>query len=256
MVATGGGDARTPPRYRASGLAALGRSGVDTINDDSLRLYSYWRSSAAYRVRIGLALKGLAFETLPVHLLRDGGQQHGADYAALNPQQLVPVLLHGRRAVRQSMAILEYLEEAWPDTVPLLPAGARERGRVRALAQLVACDIHPLNNLRVLQFFERQWNVPQAERDEWVRHWIVEGLAAFEALVADDPSTGTFCHGDAPGLADCCLVPQLYNARRFGVDPGQWRTLARIEQACLALPEFRAAAPEAQPDAPVGRAPA
>ena len=220
--------------------------------DDSLHLYTYWRSSAAYRVRIALALKGLAFESRPVHLLKDGGQQHAPGYAQLNPQQLVPVLLHGRRAIRQSLAIIEYLEEVWPHGAPLLPGTARERGRVRALAQLVACDIHPLNNLRVLQFFEQQWNVPQAERDEWVRHWIAEGLAAFEALVAEDPATGAFCHGDAPGLADCCLVPQLYNARRFGVDAGQWPTLARIERACLALPAFRAAAPEAQPDAPKG----
>lgn len=219
--------------------------------DEDLHLYSYWRSSAAYRVRIALALKGLGYETVPVHLLKDGGQQHAADYAALNPQQLVPLLLHGRRAVRQSLAIMEYLEEVWPEHgTPLLPGTARERGRVRGLALLVACDIHPLNNLRVLQFFEGQWNVPQAERDEWVRHWIVEGLAAFEALVADDPATGTFCHGNVPGLADCCLVPQLFNARRFGLDLAQWPTLARIEQACLALPAFRAAAPDAQPDAP------
>ncbi len=219
--------------------------------DEGLHLYSYWRSSAAYRVRIALALKGLAYETVPVHLLKGGGQQHAPDYAALNPQQLVPLLLHGRRAVRQSLAIMEYLEEVWPEQgTPLLPDTARERGRVRGLALLVACDIHPLNNLRVLQFFEGQWNVPQAERDEWVRHWIVEGLAAFEALVADDPATGAFCHGDAPGLADCCLVPQLFNARRFGLDLAPWPTLARIEQACLALPAFRDAAPEAQPDAP------
>jgi maleylacetoacetate isomerase len=203
-------------------------------------------------VRIGLALKGLAFETWPVHLLKDGGQQHADEYVALNPQQLVPVLRHGRRAVRQSLAILEYLEEVWPDAAPLLPDSARERGRVRALAQQVACDVHPLNNLRVLRFFETQWNVPQAERDEWVRHWISEGLTAFEVLVADDPSTGTFCHGDAPGLADCVLVPQLYNARRFGMDVDQWRARAGIEQSCLALPAFRAAAPDAQPDAPKG----
>jgi len=219
--------------------------------NDSLRLYSYWRSSAAYRVRIGLALKGLDHETVPVHLLRDGGQQHAPGYAALNPQRLVPVLMHGRRAVRQSLAILEYLDEAWPDSPPLLPVGARARARVRGLAQLVACDIHPLNNLRVLKFFEEQWRVPQAEREDWVQHWIGQGLSAFEELVAGDPSTGTFCHGDAPGLADCCLVPQLYNARRFGMDPSAWPTLARIEQACLALDAFAAAAPECQPDAPL-----
>ncbi len=225
---------------------------MDRISDEGLHLYSYWRSSAAYRVRIGLALKGLQYETVPVHLLKDGGQQHAADYAALNPQQLVPVLMHGRRALRQSLAILEYLEEVWPDTPALLPGTARERVRVRAMAQLVACDVHPLNNLRVLQFFERHWNVPQAERDEWVRHWIVEGLSAFEALAAEDPATGAFCHGDAPGLADACLVPQLYNARRFGLDLTRWPTLARIEQACLALPAFRQAVPESQPDAPKG----
>ena len=219
-------------------------------NDETLRLYSYWRSSAAYRVRIGLALKGLAYETVPVHLLRDGGQQHEAGYAGLNPQQLVPMLMHGRRAVRQSLAILEYVDEVWPGALQLLPGTARERARVRALAQLVACDIHPLNNLRVLQFFEQQWNVPQPEREEWVRHWIVQGFDAFEALVAEDPSTGTYCHGDAPGLADCCLVPQLYNARRFGLDAGRWPLLGRIERNCLALPAFRAAAPEVQPDAP------
>ncbi|WP_372016092.1 maleylacetoacetate isomerase [Pseudoxanthomonas sp. 10H] len=219
-------------------------------NDESLGLYTYWRSSAAYRVRIALALKALPYDAHPVHLLKDGGQQHGAAYAALNPQQLVPVLMHGRRVVRQSLAIIEYLEEAWPDAAPLLPGTARERGRVRGLAQLVACDIHPLNNLRVLQFFEQQWNVPQPERDEWVRHWIVEGLDAFEALVAEDPATGAYCHGDVPGLADCCLVPQLYNARRFAIALERWPTLARIEQGCLALPAFRAAAPEAQADAP------
>ncbi len=220
------------------------------MSSNELELYTYWRSSAAWRVRIGLALKGLAWVPRPVHLLRDGGQQHAPEYAGLNPQELVPVLMHGRRAVRQSLAILEYLDEAWPDSVQLLPASARERARVRGLALLVACDVHPLNNLRVLQFFEQQWNVPQPEREEWVRHWIGEGLSALEALVAEDPSTGTFCHGDVPGLADCCLVPQLYNARRFGMDVAQWQTLARIEQACQAVPAFQAAAPDAQADAP------
>lgn len=217
---------------------------------NDLQLHTYWRSSAAYRVRIGLNLKGLAYEQRPVHLLENGGRQHAPDYAALNPQRLVPVLMHGGRAVRQSLAILEYLDEAWPESALLLPTGARGRARVRALAQLVACDVHPLNNLRVLRFFEHDWHVPRLERDDWVRHWTDAGMAAFEALVADDPSTGVFCHGDAPGLADCCLVPQLYNARRYGMDVARWPVLARIERACLALPAFRAAAPEAQPDAP------
>ncbi len=216
---------------------------------EPLQLYSYWRSSAAYRVRIGLNLKGLAYELLPVHLARDGGEQHTPGFREVNPQELVPVLCHGQRRIPQSLAILEYLDEIWPQP-PLLPATARERARARSLALLVACDVHPLNNLRVLQYFEREWNVPQPERDEWVRHWITSGFRSFEALLADHPSTGEFCDGDVPGLADCCLVPQAYNARRFGVDMGQFPTLQRIEAACLALPAFDAARPERQPDAP------
>ena len=218
--------------------------------NDRLRLYSYWRSSAAYRVRIGLHLKGLAFETMPVHLVRDGGEQHSPAFGEANPQRLVPVLEHGQRKLRQSLAILEYLDEVWPQQ-PLLPATARERQRVRALAQLVACDIHPLNNLRVLQYFEHEWSVPQAERDSWVRHWIEGGFVAAEALLADHPSTGQFCDGNTPTLADCCLVPQIYNARRFGVAMEAYPTLLRIEQACLALPAVDAARPERQPDAPL-----
>lgn len=216
---------------------------------EGLRLYSYWRSSAAWRVRIGLNLKGLPYQIVPVHLLRDGGQQHAEAFRALNPQQLVPVLLDGERVMRQSLAILEYLDEVWPDE-PLLPATARERERVRSLAMLVACDIHPLNNLRVLQFFQDEWNVPQPERDEWVRHWMAEGFAAFESLVAGHPSTDRFCEGERPGMAECCLVPQLYNARRFGLDLSPYPTLLRIEAACEALPAFQAAHPDRQPDAP------
>ncbi|MFN7136820.1 MAG: maleylacetoacetate isomerase [Thermomonas sp.] len=216
---------------------------------EPLRLYSYWRSSAAYRVRIGLNLKGLAYDTVPVHLVLDGGQQHSAAYRDLNPQALVPTLCHGQRRLTQSLAILEYLDEVWPEPA-LLPATARERQRVRALALLVACDIHPLNNLRVLQYFEREWGVPQPERDGWVRHWIEDGFRAVEALLADHPSTGDFCEGETPTLADCCLVPQVYNARRFGVDLAAYPTIRRIEAACLALPAFIAARPEHQPDAP------
>ena len=217
--------------------------------NESLQLFSYWRSSAAYRVRIGLNLKGLAHDIVPVHLLHDGGQQHSDVYRSINPQQLVPVLGHGNRRLSQSLAILEYLDEVWP-TPPLLPSTSRERHRVRALSQLVACDIHPLNNLRVLQYFEREWNVPQPERDEWVRHWILEGFTAAEAMVAEHPSTGTFCEGNTPSMADCCLIPQVYNARRFGVDMAQFPTLQRIEATCLELPAFDAARPERQPDAP------
>ncbi len=216
--------------------------------DAELTLYSYWRSSAAYRVRIGLNLKGLDYALVPVHLVRDGGQQHAPDYAALNPQQLVPALRDGERVLTQSLAILEYLEETRPQP-PLLPVDAAGRARVRALAQLVACDIHPLNNLRVLQFFDRQWNVPQAERDDWVLYWMREGFAAMETMLAASPDTGRYCHGDMPGLADCCLLPQLYNARRFTLDLAPFPTLRRIEAACLQLPAFDAARPENQPDA-------
>jgi maleylacetoacetate isomerase len=215
---------------------------------EQLRLYSYWRSSAAYRVRIGLNLKGLRYETVPVHLVRDGGEQHQPEYAALNPQQVVPTLTHGVRVIRQSLAILEYLDEAWPSP-RLLPMTARDRARVRSLALLVAADIHPLNNLRVLQYFENTWSVPQGEREEWVKHWIVEGFQAMESLLANDAATGVYCHGQVPGLADCCLVPQVYNARRFGVDMAAFPTIARIEAACLELPAFADARPEKQPDA-------
>lgn len=217
--------------------------------NDRLRLYSYWRSSAAYRVRIGLHLKGLAFETVPVHLVRDGGEQHTPAFREANPQELVPVLEHGKRMLRQSLAILEYLDEMWPEPA-LLPATARERQRVRALAQVVACDIHPLNNLRVLQYLEHEWNVPQPERDDWVRHWMVAGFDAFEAMLVGNPSTGPFCEGSQPTIADCCLVPQVYNARRFGVDLAPYPTIVRIEQACLEVRAFQAAHPKAQPDAP------
>ena len=215
-----------------------------------LTLYTYWRSSAAYRVRIGLALKGLEYRSEPVHLVHDGGQQHAAGYAALNPQELVPVLRHGGQVLRQSMAILEYLEETWPQPAPLLPVDAAGRARVRALAQAIGCDVHPLNNLRVLQYLERELGQEQDAREAWVGHWTGGGLDAVARLLADDPGTGRFCHGDTPGLADCVLVPQLYNARRFGMDPARWPVLARIAQSCQALPAFAAAAPEAQPDAP------
>ncbi len=216
---------------------------------EPLRLHSYWRSSAAYRVRIGLNLKGLRYDIVPVHLVRDGGEQHRPDFREINPQELVPVLEHGSRKIRQSMAILEYLDETWPEPA-LLPALGRDRARARSIAQLVACDVHPLNNLRVLQYFENEWGVPQAERDEWVRHWIVQGFAALEATLDDHPATGEFCEGDTPSLADCCVVPQVYNARRFGVDMQRFPTIERIERACLALPAFDAARPERQPDCP------
>lgn len=215
---------------------------------EQLVLHSYWRSSASYRVRIGLNLKQLQYDITPVHLVRDGGDQHLPAYGDTNPQRYVPVLQHGQRMLRQSLAILEYLDEVFPDP-PLLPATARDRQRVRALAQVVACDIHPLNNLRVLQFLEHDWAVPQVERNAWIKHWMIGGLAAFEALLQHHPATGDFCDGTVPTIADCTLIPQVYNARRFGVDLTPYPTIVRIERACLALPAFDAARPERQPDA-------
>ena len=215
---------------------------------DALVLHTYWRSSAAYRVRIALHLKGLAFESVPVHLVQDGGQQRTPAFAARNPQRLVPTLQHGDAVLTQSLAIIEYLDEVWPQP-PLLPSTPLERQRARALAQLVACDIHPLGNLRVLQFLEHTWSLDAAQRGQWIERWIGDGLAAFEALLARAPHTGEFCVGDAPTIADCALVPQLYNARRFGISLEAFPRIRAVEAACLALPAFDVARPEAQPDA-------
>ncbi len=215
----------------------------------NLKLYSYWRSSAAYRVRIALNLKRLPYETVPVSLIDNGGMQHSAEFAEINPQELVPVLRDGNRMIRQSMAIIEYIDEIW-QSPPLLPPTPRERARVRALAQTIGCDIHPLGNLRVQQYLEREWDVPQPERERWIRHWMMLGLAAFEKMLDETPSTGSFCEGDTPGLADCMLVPQVYNAQRFGVELAAFPTIRRITAECLALDAFDAARPEKQPDAP------
>ena len=215
----------------------------------ALRLYGYWRSSAVYRVRIALNLKKLDYENFPVHLVRDGGEQHAAPYRDLNPQELVPVLLHGSRILRQSMAIIEYLDETWPSP-PLMPATARDRQRVRSLAQMIACDVHPLNNLRVQQYLENTLGVSEAKREEWTRHWIRTGFEALEHILGDNPSTGDYCDGEGPTMADCCLVPQVYVANRFGVDLAPYPTIRRIYATCLALEAFEAARPENQPDAP------
>lgn len=213
-----------------------------------LKLYSYWRSSAAYRVRIALGLKGLGFEGLPVHLTRAGGEQHSASYRALNPQALVPSLIDGDTVLTQSLAIIEYLEELHPEPA-LLPKGAAARARVRALAMAIACDIHPLNNLRVLQYLAEALGADERARGQWYRHWLAVGLAPLETSLAAAPETGRYCHGDQPGLADVCLVPQLYNARRYELDLTCYPTLTRIETACLELPAFAAAHPERQVDA-------
>lgn len=214
----------------------------------TLTLYGYWRSSAAYRVRIALNLKGLDYHSRPLHLLRDGGEQHGADYRAINPQQLIPCLIDGEQAITQSLAIIEYLDETRPEP-PLLPADSRGRARVRELAMAVACDVHPLGNLRVLQYLQARFGADEAERAVWSRHWISTGFDALEAMLAGHPETGRFCHGDTPTMADACLVPQFYNALRWKLPLEPYPTLRRIHEACSALEAFQRAAPEAQPDA-------
>lgn len=213
-----------------------------------LRLYGYWRSSAAYRVRIALELKGLRYDYRAVHLTRGGGEQRQPPYTAVNPQGRVPSLEHDGRVLTQSLAIVEYLDETWPQPA-LLPADAAGRARVRALAQLIACDIHPLNNLRVFQYLEHTLGQSDAARSDWYRHWILDGFAALEVLLARDGATGRFCHGDSPGLADLCLVPQVYNARRYACELNPFPTIVRIDAACNALEAFERARPERQPDA-------
>jgi maleylacetoacetate isomerase len=213
-----------------------------------LKLYSYWRSSACYRVRIALNLKGLPYEQAPVHLAKS--EQHGAEFGSVNPQQLVPVLIDGERVIRQSQAIIEYLDESYDGEMKLLPATARARARVRALAQMIACDIHPLNNLRVMQYLESEFNAPKLERESWTKHWIEEGFKAIEALLADNHATGVYCEGDEPSLADVFLIPQVYNARRAAVDLAPFPIIRRIEENCLKVTAFERARPENQPDAP------
>jgi maleylacetoacetate isomerase len=212
-------------------------------------LYSYWRSSAAYRVRIALNLKDMEYVIAPVHLVREGGEQHRDDYRRLNPQQLVPTLVDGGHVLRESLAIIEYLEEAYPATPRLLPRAALACARVRELAQMVACDIHPVGNLRVLQYLQRELGASDEQKLAWSKHWIEVGFDAIEAVLASGKHVGKFCEGDAPTLADCCLIPQVYNARRFGVALDRYPTTVRIDEACAKLDAFQRAAPEAQADA-------
>lgn len=211
-----------------------------------MKLYGYFRSSAAYRVRIALNLKGLKPELAFVHLRY--GEQGQPGFASVNPEKLVPALAVDGQVLSQSLAIIEYLEETHP-TPALLPADPLDRARVRALALAIACDIHPLDNLRVLQHLKNAMGHSQEEVDSWYRHWIAVGLSGLEARLAGDPRTGRFCHGDTPGLADALLVPQLYNARRMDCPLDGFPTLLRIDSACRDLPAFIAAAPENQPDA-------
>lgn len=210
-------------------------------------LYGYFRSSAAYRVRIALNLKGLDYDQIPVNLVK--GEQRGGEHLARNPQGLVPSLvLDDSAVVNQSLAICEYLDEVHPEPA-LLPVNALERARVRALAQSVACEIHPLNNLRVLKYLVREIGADEAAKLAWYHHWIAEGFTALEATLSNDPSSGDFCHGDTPTLADICLVPQVYNAERFECDLSAYPTIQRIAGNCRTLPAFQKAAPQAQADA-------
>lgn len=211
-------------------------------------LYGYFRSSAAFRARIALNLKGIEPEARFVHLLKDGGQQHAAGYKALNPQELIPALAHDGHTITQSLAIVEYLDEIAPEP-PLLPKDPYGRARVRSLAYQVACDIHPLNNLRMLQYLKRTLSQDDAAVAAWQRHWIAFGFAALETQLARDTETGRFCHRDTPSIADICLIPQMANARRVELDLAPYPTLTRIEATALAHPAFDAALPKNQPDA-------
>jgi maleylacetoacetate isomerase len=213
-----------------------------------LKLYEYFRSSASYRVRIGLNLKGHSYESIPIHLTRGGGAQFGAAFAAVNPQALVPVLETDEVRVSQSLAILEYLEEAYPDP-PLLPRGMADRARVRELALAIACDIHPLNNLRVLKYLREVLSLDEERVRLWVQQWILNGFHGLEAMLAAAPRRGRYCFGDAPTLADCCLVPQMFNAWRFGMELDACPILRSIEAECQGIVAFQRAHPSLQPDA-------
>ena len=210
-----------------------------------MKLYTYFRSSAAYRVRIALNLKGLPYEMVSVHLTKDGGQQHKPDFHAINPQERVPALvLSSGEVLTQSLAIIAYLDEVEPDP-PFLPADALDRAKVRAVAQVVACDIHPLNNLIALQYLKRTLKHEQADIDAWYHHWVIEGFNAIEAMIRPAP----YACGAHVTLADICLIPQVFNARRLKVPLDAFPKIVAVEQACLKLPAFDKARPENQPDA-------
>ncbi len=210
-----------------------------------MKLYSYYRSSAAYRVRIALNLKGLAYETLPIHLIKDGGHNRRPEYRAVNPQMRVPTLVApGGEILIQSLAIIEYLDETHPQP-PLLPKDPIARAKVRALSELIACDIHPLNNVGPLRYLKNALGQEQSAIDTWYHHWVLEGFEALEQLI----EAGPYCCGDAVTIADICLVPQLNNARRLKVPLDKFPKILSVDAACLKLPAFDRARPENQPDA-------
>jgi maleylacetoacetate isomerase/maleylpyruvate isomerase len=211
-----------------------------------VKLYTYFRSSAAFRVRIALNLKGLAYEPAFVHLAK--GEHRKSEYGSLNPQGLVPTLEDGGRLLTQSLAIIEYLEETHPNP-PLLPKDPFARARARSLALLVACEIHPLNNLRTLTHLKKVLGQGEEQVNAWYRHWIADGMAKLEAAMAKTPGTGRYSQGDTPGIADCCLVPQVFNAQRYQCDLAPYPTAMRVFDASMQLEAFNRAQPGEQPDA-------
>lgn len=213
-----------------------------------LKLYSYFRSSASFRVRIALNLKGASFDYVPVHLLHNGGEQLSDGYRAVHPGGLVPALDDDGHIIQQSLAIVEYLDEVIPEPA-LLPAKALDRAYVRSIAQHVACDIHPLNNLRILKYLKRELQVSEEQKTQWYRHWIDTGFASLETMLATDTRTGSLTFGDQPTIADICIVPQVWNAMRINIPLTAYPTVSRIYQAAMEVDAFAKAAPEVQPDA-------
>lgn len=212
------------------------------------KLYSFWRSSAAFRVRIALNLKSMSYEIIPVHLTKNGGEQMGDEYSQKNPNRLVPLYESGEIQIHQSLAIIEYLEEVQPEP-PLLPKSTIDRAWVRSIAMDIASDIHPINNLRVLRYLIKKLRVNIEVKDEWYQHWINEGLKSIEKQLSQDSRVGKFAYGNQPGLIDICLVPQLFNALSSQVDVNAYPTLMRIFDECMKLPAFIDASWENQIDA-------